>query len=212
MITSHPDAIEGEVATLRDYSPSLFQPNSAILCRNTAPLIAFAYQLLQRDIPCKILGRDIGTQLRNIVTKIRATTIEDFETRLETWFSRERKKAGEEGRSTERVEDQYSCLKFFIHGLDEDSRTVNDLVAKIDLMFTDDTDNGQSRVTLGTIHRVKGLEWPLVFLLDRDLIPSKYALSAAARKQEANLGYVAVTRSMAKLFYISSDCWKTEKE
>lgn len=211
MITSHPSAPLGEVATLRDYEPSLFIPPCAILCRNNAPLVAFAYGLLQRDIPCRILGRDIGTALSKIVKNMRATTLDDCTDRLRTWYSREVEKAEKDGQSPERLSDQYNCLLFFIRGLDEDSRTVASLLAKIDLMFGEATDKDLgSRVVLCSIHKSKGLEWPLVFLLDRELIPSKYALSASARKQEANLGYVAVTRSMSKLFYISSDCWKTQ--
>lgn len=209
MITSHPSAPLGIVQSLGQYSEELFKPPCAVLCRNNAPLVAFAYGLLQRDIPCRILGRDIGAALAKIVKNMRATNLEDLQDRLMAWYTRECEKASKDNRSPETLQDQYNCISFFIHGLDEDSRSVASLLAKIDLMFGEATDKDLgSRVVLCSIHKSKGLEWPTVFLLDRSLIPSKYAIQPWQRKQESNLGYVAVTRSMHTLYYISSDCWK----
>ena len=76
-------------------------------------------------------------------------------------------------------------------------------------MFTDAA-NGESRgrVTLSTIHKVKGLEFPTVFLLDWHLLPSRFAKAAWQRTQEKNLQYVAITRAMERLVYINSGCWK----
>lgn len=201
----------GIVQTLGQYSEELFSPPCAVLCRNNAPLVAFAYGLLQRDVPCRILGRDIGAALSKIVKNMRATTLDDLCDRLGTWYTREADKALKENRSPESLQDQYNCITFFITGLDEDSRSVASLLAKIDLMFGEATDKDlDSRVVLCSIHKSKGLEWPTVFLLDRSLIPSKFATQPWQRKQEANLGYVAVTRSMHTLYYISSDCWKKD--
>jgi len=43
-----------------------------------------------------------------------------------------------------------------------------------------------------------------VFLLDRQLIPSKFAKTPDQIKQELNLMYVAITRSQSKLIFIHS--------
>lgn len=206
LIESHPDALDGDVRTLDKYSSADFPPNSAILCRNNSPLVSFAYTLLMRDIPCRILGRDIGKQLSDIVTKCRATNIEDLIERLKSWRDREVLRAEGESRSPERILDQHDCLRFFIQSLDHDSQTIASLLAKIDLMFTDDVAL-KNRVTLSSIHKAKGLEYPVVFILDRHLCPSKFAAQPWQQQQERNLMYVAITRSMDKLFYISSDCW-----
>lgn len=211
MITPHPSAPLGNVQSLGQYSEEAFQPGSVVLCRNNAPLVAFAYGLLQRDVPCRILGRDIGAALSKIVKNMRATTLSDLEERLRTWYSRECEKAEKENRSTESLSDQYNCILFFIRGLDEDSQTVPSLLAKIDLMFGEATDRDlSSRVVLCSIHKSKGLEFSTVFFLDRELIPSKYAVTTSARTQEFNLAYVAVTRSKNNLFYITTDNWKKE--
>lgn len=214
MIQPHPDAPLGEVKHLPQYTPADFVPGSAILCRNTAPLVAFAYSLLQRDVPCKILGRDIGAQLAAIVKKMRACNLEDFFTKLSSWRLREHDRALADGKdgSAERINDQYQCLVFFMNSLDEDSRSVASLLAKIDLMFTDDSNGGsKTRVTLSTVHKAKGLEYPTVFILDKHkYMPSRYARLPWQKEQERNLLYVAVTRAMERLIYISSDNWKTE--
>lgn len=207
-IEAHPSAPEGSVLQLITYDATFFPPTTMILCRNNAPLVAFAYSLLQRDVPCKILGRDIGASLISLVKKLRATDLDDFLDRLGKWESREAERAVLEDRSPERVYDQTACLRFFVQSLDEDSRSINSLIAKIELMFTDERSDS-SRVTLSTVHKAKGLEFPLVYILDFDrYMPSGFAKKDWQRTQERNLIYVAVTRSKDKLCYISSDCWR----
>lgn len=205
-------AVEGKVSSLSQYSPSLFPLGSAILCRNTAPLVSFAYSLLNRDIPCRIIGRDIGTALISLVRRMRAQNLEELQEKLKTWLTREVSRAESEGRSPEALYDRYECLQMFIKSLDEDSRSIASLIAKIELMFTDANANGfGSRITLATIHKAKGLEFPTVFILDPHLLPSRYAKQPWQIRQEKNLKYVAITRAKENLFYISSGCWKEDK-
>jgi DNA helicase II / ATP-dependent DNA helicase PcrA len=206
---SHPSAPEGAVENLGLYEASHFTKGSAILCRNTAPLVAFAYSLLQRDVPCRILGKDIGASLITIIKKLRATNLEDLQERLKTWEAREVDRCHRDDRSPEPVYDKCECIRYFISSLDEESQSVSDLVAKIELMFTDAT-NGESssRVTLSTIHKAKGLEYPTVFLLNWHLLPSRFAQQEWQQVQERNLQYVAITRSKNKLIYINSESWK----
>ena len=206
-IESHPSAPEGEVKRLEIYSPSDFPPSGCILCRNTAPLVGFAYSLLKRDVPCRILGRDIGANLIALVKKLRPINIEDFDLKLQVWLDREAEKAVAEDRSPERLYDQAECLRFFVDSLDEDSRTVDSLVAKIELMFTDEPN--ATRLTLSTVHKAKGLEFETVFILDfHKYMPSRWAQQEWAKVQEQNIIYVAVTRAKSTLVYINTDCWK----
>lgn len=211
IIRSHPDAPDGTVLRLSSYRPSDFPAGSAVLCRNTAPLVKLAYSLLQRDVPCRILGRDIGAQLAAIVKQMRASNLEEFREKLDKWYEREYSKAVAQDRSPERISDQFQCLVFFTMSLDEDSRSVASLLAKIDLMFGDSTTDFSKIVLLSTIHRAKGSEWRVVFILDPHLMPSRFAKQPWQLQQERNLQYVAITRSMDTLVYISSDRWKAEE-
>src|SRR5215468_2155838 len=207
-IESHPSAPEGEVRYIAYYTPADFPSFGVILCRNTAPLVGFAYSLLKRDVPCRILGRDIGANLISLVKKLRPINLDDFAEKLDKWLEREVEKVLKEDRSPERLYDQAECLKFFVDSLDEDSRTVDSLLAKIELMFTDQPET--TRLTLSTVHKAKGLEFETVFILDFDkYMPSRWAQQDWQKVQEQNLIYVAVTRSKNTLVYIQSECWKS---
>ncbi len=209
-IEAHESNIEGSVERVGQYTAEHFVRGSIILCRNTAPLVAFAYGLLRRDVPCKILGRDIGAQLMTIVKKLRAANLDDLLDKLNTWCSREVDRALKDDRNPDRIYDQRDCLQFFVDSLDEESRTVDSLLAKIELMFTDEANGASSsRVTLSTVHKAKGLEFPTVFILDfSKYMPSRFAKKDWQMVQETNLIYVAITRAMEKLVYINSDAWK----
>jgi len=206
-IESHPSAPEGEVSHLGIYVPTDFPSSACILCRNTAPLVGFAYSLLKRDVPCRILGRDIGAALISIVKKLRPINLEDFFAKLAVWLEREVNRALAEDRNPERLYDQAECLRFFVDSLDEDSRTVDSLVAKIELMFVEQPT--ATRLTLSTVHKAKGLEFETVFILDFEkYMPSRWATQEWAKTQEQNIIYVAVTRAKHRLVYINSECWK----
>ncbi len=57
-------------------------------------------------------------------------------------------------------------------------------------------------VRLGTIHKMKGLEGPRVFWLNRSACPSKWAQLAWEQQQERHLCYVAATRAQEELVLI----------
>lgn len=210
MITPHPSAPLGLVSTLPSYSASDFPPGSAVLCRLNAPLVSHAYGLLKRSIPCRILGRDLGAQLAAIVRKQHAVDLADLSARLSSWHAKESERLFTENKSTERLDDQYSCLCAMIDRLSAvPTATPATLLASIDSLFGESRDFDMKKlVTLASIHKSKGLEWPTVFILDRNLMPSKYATKPEALTQEKNLHYVAVTRSQDRLFYITSSTWK----
>lgn len=211
MISPSPTAPEGSVTTLPRYSVSDFPPSCAILCRLTHPLIAFAFSLLRRDVPCNVLGRDVGKGLTDLVKKLNATSIDDFLRRLEIWREREFNKALDSGRESlaDQISDRAACLRLFCDNLPEDRRSISELLRKIDSLFAD---RAEGVVTLATIHKSKGLEWSKVFLLDSDLIPSRWAKLAWQRRQEDNLLYVAITRAKLDLVYITSNSWKRDEQ
>lgn len=203
MIQPSPTAPLGSVTTLESYSPSDFPPSAVVLCRNTAPLIAFAFQLIRKNVGVRVAGRDFGTGLITLVERTKATSIDELQAKLESLREKEIKTATRRNNTSAlaAIEDKYECLNLFV----ADATSVPSLVAKIAALFDDKT---TGLLTLSTIHRAKGLEWPTVFILDRGLMPSKYAKADWELRQESNLMYVAITRAKLDLKYISSGCWK----
>ena len=193
MIQPHTDAPDGLVTHLSSYSIADFTPDSVCLCRNTAPLVRLAFGCVRRNLGVKIAGRELGENLTKIVEGSKATTIDELQVKAETLREREVTRAIKRNlmASVEAIEDKYECLGIFM----ENASSIESLLDSIKKLF-----NASGRLfTLSTIHRAKGLEWPTVFLLDRGLIPSKYATQPWQLIQEINLLYVAVTRAQHTL-------------
>jgi DNA helicase-2/ATP-dependent DNA helicase PcrA len=212
-ILPSPTAPVGSVTHLGRYRPDQIPPGSAILCRNTAPLIAMCYSLITRHRSARVLGRDIGAGLISTCKKMRADSVDLLLERLANWKTREFTRLCESGEdlAAERILDQYDCILLFVNNLPEDDRTLQRLYANIESLFAPTDTDDYSGVTLSTIHKSKGLEWPTVFILDADrLQPSKYATQKWSRVQEYNLMYVAATRAQESLTYIRSGAWEDE--
>lgn len=209
-ITSHESAAEGTVQTLARYTSDTFGPTDVIVCRNTKPLIGLAYEILRDGVACKVRGRDIGAGLISLIKKFKTNDLDQFDDKFNAYVAKKTMDWLAKGKDdlAQRLQDQYDTIMIFVTNLTPGA-TVADLMASIERLFTD---NGPQVLTLSTIHKAKGLEWRRVFILDPDLMPSKYAKTEGAKQQERNLQYVAATRAKSDLTYISSKGHKPRKE
>lgn len=193
MISALPTAPPGSVTHWQDYQPSAFRDaTSAILCRNTAPLVSFAFQLLARGVPCHIVGKEIEIGLLKLVDK-RGSTIDNEIIALRRRGKRQQ---------AANLQDKWDAIRAIAS---TQGNTWNS--ARIKAAITKLFASG-SGITLSTIHKSKGLEWSTVFLLDWYLLPSPYAEAEWEKVQERNLQYVAVTRAKLDLVFIRSGCWR----
>ena len=201
MILSHPFAPVGSVTRLPRYAPSDFPATAAVLCRNTAPLMAFAFALFERDVSCHVVGKDIEVGLQQLVTKLSGNTMFDFRTTLAHYEEAECAKLTRKGKreASANLSDKCEALRV----ISRSCQSTAQLQGKIKALF-----ESGAGLTLSTIHKAKGLEWETVFLLDWNLLPSPYAETPAQRQQERNLQYVAVTRAKLNLVFINSNQWK----
>lgn len=204
-IEASDSAIDGELYCMPSVSPADFVPDDLIVCRNNKPLVALAYSLIARMVPVTVMGREIGAGLTSLITKLRPRGIEGEKgliAKLDAWRSKETERALARGDETkaEAIADKADTILCFI----ENTRatTVPQLVAAIEEMFSDDKNT--QRLTLASVHRSKGLEADRVFILDADLMPSKYARQDWQQRQERNLEYVAITRAKKQLIFIRS--------
>jgi DNA helicase II / ATP-dependent DNA helicase PcrA len=204
-IEAHPTAPDG-IVSLETFDQMLqdrerLNGDTAILCRSTRPLVTAAFALIREKIPCRIEGRDIGEQLKKLVTRWKSiSTIGELEDKLEEWLDQESAKwiAKKKMARVQEAEDKVETIKVVMDACRDDKRDlITDVVAYIENIFAD---NVAGILTLSTIHRSKGREWKRVFWLDRfNTCPSRYATQNWEKIQEANLQYVAATRSMGEL-------------
>ena len=190
------------VTFLTDYvDANRLNGSTAVLCRNTKPLVAFAFRLIAMDVACRVEGREIGEGLKKLASKWKSVkTTSALRARLEKYLDRETTKnlsAGKESRM-QAIEDQVATLMIIIDRCEQAGQTrVSDVDARIDALFSDDV---SGVLTLSTIHKSKGREWQTVFWLDRaNTCPSKWARKAWQQVQEENLCYVAATRAQNAL-------------
>jgi DNA helicase-2/ATP-dependent DNA helicase PcrA len=204
-IQAHESAPQGEVSmmTFEDFmvKRELHTGDSAILCRNTRPLVTAAFALIRQNIPCRIEGRNIGESLIKLATRWKSiTTIPELEDKLEEWLDLETQRwiAKKKMARVQEAEDKVETLKVVMEAcLERKQHLITDVVAYINAIFAD---NVTGILTLSTIHKSKGREWKTVLWLDRfTTCPSKYASQPWEREQEDNLCYVAATRSMNAL-------------
>ena len=176
-----------------------------VLCRNTKPLVQLAYALVGAGRPARVLGRDIGRGLTSLITKMHCDNVIDLERKLEDWCAREVAKwsSKHNEQRAQAAEDRVACIFVVLDRLDEDHRTVQDLIAAIDALFTDKPD--ARSITLSTVHKAKGLEAERVFVWRADLMPSPWARQEWAREQEDNITYVAWTRAKTELVLVSGE-------
>ena len=198
---------EGTVETLENYTAETFTYADAILCRNNAPLIKMAYSLIKRGKGVNFAGRDLGVGLTLLIRKMKAASILDLTTKLANYYSAQcaiyRAKDQEERIGP--LEDKINCINVVIENLsDLPNATIGDLINSIENLFESTQGRG---VTLSSVHKSKGREWPNVYILDFVLMPSRFARKPWQRDQEQNLIYVAITRAQQNLYYIDSGCF-----
>ena len=206
-IQASPTAIDGSVTHLTNYSSEDFSATNAILCRNVAPLLKFAYGLISRSVPVNMLGRDIGKGLISLIKTLKAKTVIELDQKLNDWSDKEMARLsgkGENESKMDSVTDKVDCIKIFISQASS-SHSVQDLISKIDSFFSDEA-NGN--LTLCTIHKGKGKEFEKVFILDEHRFFPKWATKPWMKEQEKNIVYVAVTRAKKDLVYIDSNCFR----
>ena len=201
-IEAAPTAPEGVVGYITEL-PGDLGAETAILCRNTAPLIDMAYNLIRGGTACKVEGRDIGEGLKNLTSRWKVKTIDAFLNRLNVYQDREVQKAQAKGKDEriQQIEDKCDTLRAIASECIKQARKmVADMDAFIDDLFADGAENV---TVLATYHRSKGREWQRVILVEHAArCPSPFAKKAWQFEQEENLEYVAITRSQEQLLFL----------
>ena len=189
-IQAAPNAKQGIVKYISNKEMlKIVKPGCFILSRVNAPLMGMALRFIRDRIPCNIQGRDIGSNLDSIIKKSRKKNIDQFLNWLNKWEAKEIKRLRELGRPIIRITDKAQCLRTLAY----DCNSIHEMKVKISELFNDDDD--ENRVILSTVHRAKGLERNIVFILNSTFFNSN--------QEEKNIKYVAITRSASELYYVT---------
>jgi DNA helicase II / ATP-dependent DNA helicase PcrA len=184
------DAKEGTVEEVpAEQILKLVQAGDFVLSRTNAPLIKHCMALLKAGIPANIQGRDVGANLQYFIKKSKAKTITAFTEYVVAWREQEVKRLLAEKKDPIATTDKAECLL----NLCEGTLTIKDLKETIEKLFNDTDDH--AKVIFSTTHKAKGLERNRVFILTNTYRPGQGG-------EEANLWYVAVTRSKSELYLV----------
>lgn len=216
-IEASEDSPTGSVTHLENYDGNFFNHGDVILCRNNAPLIKMAYRLIADGKGVFVMGRDIGYGLKTLVKKLMKRfpdgDIEQLHGELWDWHDSQVTLAmnkddfSRAATITDKVESLQAVIEF------SGAKTVAVLLDSINDLFGKES----APITLATIHKAKGLEWSTVYILNEDLMPSKWAVKAFDKnperyawmmEEETNIRYVAVTRAMTDLRFITEEGWE----
>jgi len=200
-IEARPGAPDGVVKDLgTEWNPLDFMAGDLVVCRKSAPLIQAAFRFIRAGVPVQVLGRDIGQGLKALIKKMNASNVDQLAEKLGQWQEREVNKAlaADDEAKAESIRDRAGVLLYMIEELVEDKRTIADLEAGIDWLFSD---KGRA-VNFCTGHKSKGLEAQRVFWLGRSECPAKWARKPWQRQQEVNICYVIGSRAMSELYFM----------
>ncbi|MDO8473184.1 MAG: UvrD-helicase domain-containing protein [Dehalococcoidia bacterium] len=184
------------------YGPTV-QAGDMVLCRVNAPLVSQCFRFLKDGRKAGIQGRDIGAGLVSTVKKLKADSIPDLLKKIGEWERKESEKEQAKRNPSEArliaITDRADCLLCFTDG----SACVEDAVRRIEAVFTDD--KASPGIRLSSVHKAKGLESRHVYILlpEKAGMPHPMAKSAWQRDQEMNLKYVAITRAIEELTWVS---------
>lgn len=195
------NAPQGLITHVKDLSLATLRSSDFVVCRTSRELIGLAYKCLHERIPVTVLGRDIGTNLKNLIKKhTKSNDINDLYISLEHYLINEvlkYKRLGQESK-IESITDKVQTIQVLIDSLPMDKKTVPDLINVIDGLFKE----RKNAVIFSTIHKAKGLEANRIFWLSYNKCPAKWAKSDEDLQQEKNLCYIAITRAKKELFLV----------
>ena len=199
------EAPEGLVSSLNESAMmGKLAVGDAILSRLNAPLMPLALSLLRKNIPARIEGRDIGKQLVGMIRSLKAKSIPDLMARLAAWEAKQTARLQDAKNAEKRIE-QVHDIAATLSAIAESSSSVADCEARLNSLFEDTNEQSRPAVVLSSVHKAKGLEWHRVFLLSE-------TFRASRGGEEANIYYVALTRSKAELYLVGGNSAPQEPE
>ena len=201
-------AIDGTITRISELKVSTFRPNDMVLCRTTAPLVSMCFKLIRNGVTALVKGRDIATNLLNLIDKSKAKSVTQFY----DWAEKQKTKllddlVKKQGISRKEASESSAYIGFCdkvesILAVGENESNMGKVKDILNGMFT--KDRRENAVMLSTAHRSKGLESDRVLILLPDKLPLYWKGQLDWEyQQERNLQYVAYTRAKKELVFVT---------
>lgn len=198
-----PNNPEGEVLyRSADEMYGMVKPGDFVLSRSNAPLMSIAMKLLRHGVPTQIAGRNLGENLMFLIRRMEAEDVTDLARRIARWEQREVDKYLATMRELPEV--KHANIQTKIEGIHDQATTlmnlldnadsVDQVIDRINALFTDKNLGGVGHVLCSSVHKSKGLEADRVFVLKDTL---------RTGDEEDNIRYVAITRAKHSLVFVS---------
>ena len=204
---------EGEIVTgpTIEGLAKVAEPGDWVLSRTNAPLVKVAMALLRSNKRARVMGRDVGAGLKALAKKLMtgkaSQSIPALLERLARWEERELERASTAKNAdtlSEAIRDKAETLRVIVDGV----TGPREMEARLDHLFSDDPE--AAAVTCSSVHKAKGREAERVFVLRDTLCPTfkrdkpvDPTTAAKRAREEANIEYVAVTRAIRTLVWVS---------
>ncbi len=185
--TAADDAPEGTVIEAEDTAMlGRAVPGDMVVSRANAPLVKYCLAWLARGQRAEIRGRDMSASLKALADKLDWRVADA----IGTWERAEVARLNAEQRETavETAHDKADCMRALRDGVNDP----RDIPQAIDAIFAE----GRGGIVLTSTHRAKGLESEVVWM-----IADTYGKRDT--QEERNLSYVAITRSLRELVYVT---------
>lgn len=195
-----PNAVEGVLGEL-EYKEMMakVKEGDMVICRTNAPLVKPAFAVIRSGKKAIIRGKDIGKELVAFIERFNTDELGRLEILMQEYTQHEIERWLEKNKEmmAEQAKEKYDTIIQVM----QEVKTVNELVLKIQTLFSDDNIG----VVFSSVHRAKGLEAEVIFLYRPELMPHPRAKSDDEVEQEWNCVYVAGTRSLNELYIVSGE-------
>lgn len=196
---------EGIVEELEEDDIDSIKDDSMVICRNTEPLVSLYFKLVSKNRNCYILGLEIYYELCKYLKSYNNKNVSETVDELTQELARLRVSENVKDKmKLSYKKEQYSNFTQVVNNFNGYGETVKSLLNRIKPMF----EPKEGAIKLCTIHKSKGLESKVVYIINESLIPSKFATTEEQLIQEENLRYVARTRAKDELYFLDFEMKK----
>jgi len=176
--------------------------SSMVVCRNTAPILKLYFNLLSKERKAYIKGSDILNPTISYLKKFKVKNLDFMLRQTRKDLSEVAEKKNDSQRIKFHILNQHlENISILILNIKLNSSKVSELIEKLQDL-SKQAEEPES-IELSTIHKSKGRENDVVYILNENLIPSPFAFTEDQLIQEQNLKYVARTRAKKELYYLN---------